>query len=256
LPETNARLLEPAAPFLSGRDPAGCLWLADAGPADSAPRPISGLNRDLARRLHDLGRVRPRGLGTSRLAAAAGSAVAVSMRCDFGTASTPPRGPARRADDLLRRVCIAAGRFGGFPNRGSRNGIAQRRLLGLGLTSKRFRGPLRFVARVFLDKPQEGAVRLPIGAVVRCHEGLAVETEDALLHGQPLHLRLGGGEEGNPASAGGLLLGGCQFQSVESSDGWQRALDLTWREPAGDGLAWKFTKAGCQCSAERSLKDK
>jgi hypothetical protein len=118
------------------------------------------------------------------------------MRRGFTTDTLPPPVPPRGADDVLRRLGIGAGRFGGFPNRASRRGVAQGRLLGLWWTSKRFRGPLRFIPRVFLDKPQKGSMRLPIGAVVRRHKGLAVETEDALLHGQPLHLGLGGREEG------------------------------------------------------------
>ena len=82
------------------------------------------------------------------------------------------------------------------------------RLLGLRQTAKRFRRSPRFTPRVFLDEPQEGPVRLPKAAVSGHHERLAAEPEDALLHGEALHLRLGSGEEREAVRAGGLLLFG------------------------------------------------
>jgi hypothetical protein len=80
-------------------------------------------------------------------------------------------------------------------------------VLGLWQTAKRFRTP-RFIPRVILDGPQEGPVRLPKAAVAGHHERLAAEPEDALLHGEALHLRLGGGEDREAVCAGGLLLFG------------------------------------------------
>lgn len=96
----------------------------------------------------------------------------------------------------------------------------------------------------------------PEGAVARCHEGLAARPEDALLHGEALHLGLSGGEEGDSAGTGGPLLFECKFQGTKSSYEW---IGITQC-----GSAWtpcwrpslEVHKADRQCSAERSLKDK
>jgi hypothetical protein len=99
-------------------------------------------------------------------------------------------------------------------------------------------------------------MRFPEGAVACRHEGLAAKAENPLLHGQPLHLRLGGGEEGEAACTGGPLLFECKFQGTKSVHGSIETLNAARLELIAGGPAWKFTKAGCQCSAERSLKDK
>jgi hypothetical protein len=75
---------------------------------------------------------------------------------------------------------------------------------------------------------------------------LSVKVEDALLHGEALHLGLGGREEGKAAGAGSPVLVGCQFQNAESGNWLKRLFDVTLRGRTADCSAGAVTNASRQ----------